>query len=175
MRDFLWDGFDGEKSSHLVSWEVVSKPKEAGGLGIENLILRNKVLLGKWWWRCHKERQSLWGKDIESKYGMQENGWDAGLALRTAFRCHGSLFPEFIRFSKAKAKSLKNRFPNLYRISKLKNKPISSFLAEPDNSLNHSVIYWDLQLIRNLKDNKILEFCWILDILSNLRLRRLAG
>lgn len=31
MRDFLWEGFDGDKSSHLVSWEVVLKPKEYGG------------------------------------------------------------------------------------------------------------------------------------------------
>lgn len=27
MRDFLWEAFDGNNSSHLVSWEVVSKLK----------------------------------------------------------------------------------------------------------------------------------------------------
>lgn len=42
MRDFLWEGFGRDKSSHLVSWEVVTKPKEFGGLGIGNLLLSSE-------------------------------------------------------------------------------------------------------------------------------------
>ncbi|KAK6136806.1 hypothetical protein DH2020_029454 [Rehmannia glutinosa] len=48
--------------------------------GIGNICLRNKALLGKWWWRFSNERDSLWGRIIVSKYGMQDNNWDAGLA-----------------------------------------------------------------------------------------------
>ena len=29
-------------------WDVVCKPKEIGGLGFENISLRNLALLGKW-------------------------------------------------------------------------------------------------------------------------------
>lgn len=66
MRDFLWEGFEGSSSIHLVSWEQTSMPKEFGGLGIGNLLLRNKALLGKWWWRFPKEMDSLWGRVIAS-------------------------------------------------------------------------------------------------------------
>lgn len=83
MRDFLWEGFDG---NNLVSSDVVTKPKEAGGLGIGNLVIRNKALLGKWWWRFPKERDSLRAEVIESKYSLQDNGWDAGLATWSTFR-----------------------------------------------------------------------------------------
>lgn len=78
IRDFLWEGFDGADSSHSVSWEVVTKPKEEEGLGIRNLSFRNKALLGKCWWRFHSDRNSLCAEVIESKYGLQENGWDLG-------------------------------------------------------------------------------------------------
>ncbi|KAL6548032.1 hypothetical protein OROHE_009737 [Orobanche hederae] len=56
-----------------------------GGFGIGELQLRNKALLRKWWWRFHSEEDSLWYKVIKSKYGLQENNWDVGLATRTTF------------------------------------------------------------------------------------------
>lgn len=135
MRDFLWEGFGKDKSSHLVSWEVVTKTKEFGGLGIGNLLLRNKALLGKWWWRFPKEKESLWGKVITSKYGLQRNGWDAGLALRTTFRSPwkfiSRVFPDLLQLTKVQIgnsqnvrfwedkwagdQSLKDRFPIIFR------------------------------------------------------------
>lgn len=87
MRDFIWDGADGDPHCHLVAWEHVYKPKDRGGLGIGNICLRNRALLGKWWWRFYAESDTVWKKIIVSKYGMQENGWDAGLATNVTFRC----------------------------------------------------------------------------------------
>lgn len=49
MRDFLWEGDEG-KGSHLVSWVVVGRPVDQGGLEMGNLRLRNKALLDKWLW-----------------------------------------------------------------------------------------------------------------------------
>lgn len=104
MRDFLWEGFDGHNSSHLVSWKIVSNSKENGRLGIGNLILKNKALLGKRLWRFSKEKDSLWGRIIVSKYGMQRNGWDPGLASRTTFRCPwkfiSRIYPDFLHLTK---------------------------------------------------------------------------
>lgn len=75
MRNFLWDGLKGDNSSHLVSWEVVARPKGLGGLGIGNLLLMNKVLLGKLWVHFQVEEDAMWHKFIKSTYGLQENRW----------------------------------------------------------------------------------------------------
>jgi hypothetical protein len=48
QRDFLWGGMGEEFKYHLVSWEKVCTPILNGGLGIRNLVLFNRALLGKW-------------------------------------------------------------------------------------------------------------------------------
>ncbi|RVW48551.1 Zinc finger protein BRUTUS [Vitis vinifera] len=55
QRDFLWSGIGEGKRDHLVRWDVVCKPKVIGGLGFENISLRNLALLGKWLWRYPRE------------------------------------------------------------------------------------------------------------------------
>lgn len=48
LRDFLEDeDEEHEGSHHLVSWEVVSRPLDLGGLGIGNVRLCNDILLTK--------------------------------------------------------------------------------------------------------------------------------
>ncbi|KAL5539932.1 hypothetical protein UlMin_042971 [Ulmus minor] len=69
MRQFLWDRDLGGKGRSLVGWKLVCKSKECGGLGIGNLLLRNKALLGKWLWKFPLEQHSLWVAVIRSKYG----------------------------------------------------------------------------------------------------------
>ncbi|RVW49084.1 hypothetical protein CK203_084403 [Vitis vinifera] len=46
-----------------------------GGLGIRNLVVLNKALLGKWNWRFVVERHSLWKQVIIDKFGVEERGW----------------------------------------------------------------------------------------------------
>lgn len=78
QRDFLWEG-GGSKNDHLLSWNEVCKPKSmgGGGLGIENITLKNKFLLGKWIWRFTLEESSLWHSLILCKYGSNKNEWDS--------------------------------------------------------------------------------------------------
>ena len=66
MRDFFWEGCDGEEADHLVAWKKVSLPKIYGGLGLGNLVLWNKALLFKWLWRFPLEKVSLWYSVIKS-------------------------------------------------------------------------------------------------------------
>ncbi|KAL7615337.1 hypothetical protein Lser_V15G05964 [Lactuca serriola] len=48
-KRFLW-GNDGEKRKiNLVSWDLVTKPKREGGLGVDSLESANLALLAKWW------------------------------------------------------------------------------------------------------------------------------
>lgn len=46
QKCFLWER-GNPKKDHLFKREEFCKPKEAGGLGIGNVILKNKLLLGK--------------------------------------------------------------------------------------------------------------------------------
>ena len=47
--------------------------KLKGGLGIKNLSILNKALLGKWSWRFVSERNLLWKRLIVGKY--EQGGW----------------------------------------------------------------------------------------------------
>ncbi|RVW85985.1 hypothetical protein CK203_041523 [Vitis vinifera] len=79
-KTYLSFGGVGEgKRDHLVSWDVVCKPRIKGGSGFGKISLRNLALLGKWLWRYHRESTTLWHQVILSIYGTHSNGWDAKL------------------------------------------------------------------------------------------------
>jgi len=51
QRRFLW-GLGKEKESiSWVSWKVLCKPREEGGLGLRDIRMFNSTLLTKWRWR----------------------------------------------------------------------------------------------------------------------------
>jgi hypothetical protein len=58
QRDFLWGGLGDEFKYHLVSWSKVCSSVSVGGLGIRNLLMFNRALLGKWLWRYGREREA---------------------------------------------------------------------------------------------------------------------
>ena len=47
-RDFLWGGGALEQRPHFVRMNLVCQERKKGGLGVRNLALMNKALLGKW-------------------------------------------------------------------------------------------------------------------------------
>lgn len=65
-RDFLWSGSKEGNRDHLMSWEVVCRPREEGGLGLGNMESKNVSLLGKCLWRFPLESNSLWHNLIRS-------------------------------------------------------------------------------------------------------------
>jgi len=69
QRRFLW-GWEKEKMPIAwVSWEMVCKPKEEGGLGIRDIRKFNYALLAKWRWRFLTEEKGRWKEMLVSKYG----------------------------------------------------------------------------------------------------------
>ena len=46
--------------------------KDKGGLGIRNLTLMNRALLGKWAWKFAIEDNSAWKRIISLKYVIEE-------------------------------------------------------------------------------------------------------
>jgi len=71
QRRFLWGWGKENKSISWVSWEVVCKPKEEGGLGVRDIRKFNTSLLAKWRWRYISEETGRWKELLESKYGSE--------------------------------------------------------------------------------------------------------
>ena len=73
--DFFVGRMGDEHKCHLVNWQQVCAPLQHGGLGIRNLTVFNKALLGKWLWRYWSDNEALWCRLVDSKYGSQWGGW----------------------------------------------------------------------------------------------------
>ncbi|RVX16773.1 LINE-1 retrotransposable element ORF2 protein [Vitis vinifera] len=169
QRDFLWSGAGEGKKDHLIRWEVVSRPKEMGGLGFGKTSMRNIALLGKWLWRFPRERSGLWHKVIASIYGTHPNGWDANMTVRWSHRCPwkaiAQVFQEFSPFVRLVVgngerirfwedlwwgnQTLCSQFADLYRVISVKNLTVLIVLG---NSLPLS---WNFNFRRNLTDSEI--------------------
>ena len=58
-----------------MSWHKVCKQRAKRGLGIQNLSILNKALLGKSSWGIMSKGEPFWKKVIIGKYGVEEGGW----------------------------------------------------------------------------------------------------
>lgn len=63
------------KGSHFVSWVVVGRPVDQGGLKMGNLRLQNKALLNKWLWCFALDPESLSHGIIVSKHDTYPFNW----------------------------------------------------------------------------------------------------
>lgn len=58
-RNFLWGGIDNKKKINWAAWDVVTRPKDKGGLGVGYLRTLNLALLVKWSWGLKVESNTL--------------------------------------------------------------------------------------------------------------------
>ena len=59
--NFLWSGEGGKTSSHWASWRSITKPKSEDGLGLKDIRIFCKSLVGK-------NKDNLWNRLIVNKY-----------------------------------------------------------------------------------------------------------
>jgi hypothetical protein len=64
---FFWQGDSEKKKYRLAKWSVVCRPKDQGGLGIQDLEVKNIALLGKWLFRLLTEDR-VWQTLLRRKY-----------------------------------------------------------------------------------------------------------
>lgn len=69
----MWGGNEEKRKIAWVSWEVVCRSKDKGGLGLRELNLFNLSLLGKWSWRLLVEKEALWSKVPMARYGALQD------------------------------------------------------------------------------------------------------
>ena len=71
--DFYWSWFflqsdELKRKYRLAKWDIICRPKDQGGLGIENLEVKNKCLLSKWLYKLSVETEATWAQILRSKY-----------------------------------------------------------------------------------------------------------
>ena len=64
---FFWQGDSEKKKYRLTKWNVVCRPKDQGGLGVHDLEVKNRALLGKWLARLLTE-DGVWQNMLKRKY-----------------------------------------------------------------------------------------------------------
>jgi hypothetical protein len=64
---FFWQSDGHKKKYRLTKWNIICRPKEQGGLGIEDLELKNKSLLAKWLHKLINE-EGMWQELLHKKY-----------------------------------------------------------------------------------------------------------
>ena len=73
QRNFFWIGDEKKRGIPLVAWETIQKPKELGGLGVGDLIIKNVALLFKWWWKFSDKRNPLWKKVVRYNHYKEDD------------------------------------------------------------------------------------------------------
>ena len=64
---FFWQSDGHKRKYRLTKWEIICRPKDQGGLGVEVLDLKNKCLLSKWLFKLLNE-EGVWQELIHNKY-----------------------------------------------------------------------------------------------------------
>ncbi|XP_019416401.1 PREDICTED: uncharacterized protein LOC109327691 [Lupinus angustifolius] len=67
-RNFIWGGDPNKRSLNLVNWEVITRNKKYGGLGIRDTRMANVSLLGKLTWDLLQGSNKIWCKVLTQKY-----------------------------------------------------------------------------------------------------------
>jgi len=72
----MWGGTAHERKPHLVQWDIVTRPKSQGGLGLQSMRQLNSTCLSKQGWKILEEEESLWTRVLKNKYGRRRYDLD---------------------------------------------------------------------------------------------------
>jgi hypothetical protein len=79
LRDFWWGSRDGKRKTCWVSWEEMTTPKYAGGMGFRDIELFNLALLARQAWRILQNPEALSARVLKAVYYPQCDFLDAEL------------------------------------------------------------------------------------------------
>jgi hypothetical protein len=84
IRNFWWGEDENRRKVHWESWDVLTKPKNFGGVGFRDLKILNQAMLARQCWRIIKNPESLCARLLKSIY------YPRGNFLDTVFRQEAS-------------------------------------------------------------------------------------
>jgi hypothetical protein len=167
---FFWQSDGHKKKYRLTKWNIICRPRDQGGLGVEVLDLKNKSLLSKWLYKLFNE-EGIWQELLTKKYLHSKTlsqvsakpsdspFWKGLMKVKEEFLSRGSFvvgngmntrFWEDIWLGH---KSLAEEYPSLYNIVNHKNVTVENVLAT--NPLN-------ISFRRTLNDNKWVRWTHLL-------------
>ncbi|KAF3662156.1 putative cytosolic iron-sulfur protein assembly protein Ciao1-like [Capsicum annuum] len=159
----IWNGGNEDKKKfHMVKWEVVTKSKKGGGMGIRDMKMQNRSLMMKWLWKFVTGENMLWKKVIREKYEMEDR-WTTKMVVTpygcSIWRSIKNLWPlvlsrlsfkvgngQKVSFWKDKwidQSPLKQLYPDIHILSLQQQATVSEMWTGQG---------WNFQLRRNLND-----------------------
>jgi hypothetical protein len=64
---FFWQNDQLKKKYRLTRWNIICRPKDQGGLGVEVLDIKNRCLLSKWLFKL-LNKEGMWQELLFNKY-----------------------------------------------------------------------------------------------------------
>ncbi|KAK3211993.1 hypothetical protein Dsin_016699 [Dipteronia sinensis] len=111
QHSFFWGDGVEKRKIHLVGWDSICRSKKNGGLGVARILDMNKSLLAKWVWRYGNEKNCLWRKVLNAKYGILGTNlrwnWLGGTSPSPFVKAIGSLFEVGSKTTKTLQEGLK--------------------------------------------------------------------
>ena len=172
---FFWQCDNESKKYRLARWSVLCRPKSQGGLGIQDLEIKNIALLSKWVYKLLTEN-GVWQEIIRNKYvgsnAISQIHWKPGDShFWSGVMKAKEFFFQFGTFSVRDGSqvrfwedtwlgnnSLMVQYPSLYQIVRHKFVTIKQVLGQenPDISfrmalLGHRLAVWN-ELLTRLED-----------------------
>ena len=68
VKNFIWGSSKDERKLHLINWEIMTKGKDMGGLGIRSMQKMSLAFMAKLRWRLLLAKNELWAQILHSKY-----------------------------------------------------------------------------------------------------------
>ncbi|GAU13938.1 hypothetical protein TSUD_262650 [Trifolium subterraneum] len=82
QRNFIWGDYDNVRKFHAVNWNMVTRPKWMGGLGLRKLEVMNQACLLKLGWKLNCGATDFWCQVVKGKYGV--HNFNNDIAIRSS-------------------------------------------------------------------------------------------
>jgi hypothetical protein len=157
-RSLFFQSINHKKKYRLTKWNILCRPKDQGGLGIEVLEIKNRNLLIKWLFKLLNE-EGMWQELLQNKYLKNKNlaqveakptgspfwkeisRWKDEFFKRGSFVICDGHTTRFWEDAWLGITSLANQYPSLYAIVRHKNIRVADVLNQtPSNIAFTSVL-----------------------------------